>query len=177
MLPFTERDPLDGGGDERPADTDPHHVTPVPHKLQGDTRVTSGVRRPRRHPTPTLTPTPEDPAAAIEACLEEIHQHLGGELETLVYKRALEVELRRRNLSFEREPVVPVSYKDVCVGRQRVAFTFGTLALMFAGSGTVREADVRAARLAAVAMDIPILLVAFGTPRLDVRLFWPPRDP
>ncbi len=59
--------------------------------------------------------------AVIGAAIE-VHRVLGaGFLESL-YENALAVELRRRNISFERQKVILVNYKGHPIGQNRLDF-------------------------------------------------------
>ncbi|MGE5610264.1 MAG: GxxExxY protein [Bacillota bacterium] len=57
--------------------------------------------------------------AVIGAAIE-VHRVLGPGLHESVYERALCVELRLRGISFERQPVIPVTSKGESVGEARL---------------------------------------------------------
>jgi GxxExxY protein len=49
----------------------------------------------------------------IVSNLFEVHNNLGGGFLEIVYKDAIEYELRKRNISFEREKEYIINYKEV----------------------------------------------------------------
>ncbi|MBU3013012.1 GxxExxY protein [Polaribacter vadi] len=49
----------------------------------------------------------------IVGTLFEVHNNLGGGFLEVVYKDALEYELKKKNISFEREKEYVINYKDV----------------------------------------------------------------
>jgi len=64
-------------------------------------------------------------AHAVIGAAIEVHRHLGpGYLES-VYEEALCVELRLRDIPFERQRPIAVNYKGVSVGEGRVDMLFG----------------------------------------------------
>ena len=49
----------------------------------------------------------------IMGCLFEVHNNLGGGFSEIVYKDALEYELKSKNVQYEREKMYSVNYKDI----------------------------------------------------------------
>ncbi len=52
----------------------------------------------------------------------EVHNHLGNGFQEVVYQRSLAIELGMRNIVFEREKVMELSYKGHHVGTRRADF-------------------------------------------------------
>lgn len=52
----------------------------------------------------------------------KVHAALGNGFQEVIYQRALEIELREMNVSFEREFSMPVYYKNQQIGERRVDF-------------------------------------------------------
>jgi GxxExxY protein len=52
----------------------------------------------------------------------EVHNHLGNGFQEVVYQRALAIELGMRNIGFEREKVMGLSYKGYDIGTRRADF-------------------------------------------------------
>ncbi len=52
----------------------------------------------------------------------EVHNHLGNGFQEVVYQRALAIEFTLRNISFEREKVMELSYKGHDIGTRRADF-------------------------------------------------------
>ncbi len=60
----------------------------------------------------------------IDAAIE-VHRLLGPGFSEGIYEGALAEELTRRSIPFERQLVLPVRYKEVCVGAGRVDLLVG----------------------------------------------------
>jgi GxxExxY protein len=60
----------------------------------------------------------------IGACIE-VHRQLGAGLPEEAYEGALAVELAERGIPFERQVVVPITYKGVQVARGRIDLLVG----------------------------------------------------
>lgn len=58
----------------------------------------------------------------IIGCAIEVHKQLGNGFQEVIYQRALEIEMNHNDISFEREFVMPVFYKEVQIGTRRVDF-------------------------------------------------------
>ena len=58
----------------------------------------------------------------IIGCAMEVHKRLGPGLPEAVYERALEMELRKKELAYERQKSFRVMYDDKPVGDFRVDF-------------------------------------------------------
>lgn len=54
----------------------------------------------------------ELPYQVIGICVE-VHRELGRGFKEIIYKDAIEYELKRKNISFEREKYYEVQYKDI----------------------------------------------------------------
>jgi GxxExxY protein len=62
----------------------------------------------------------DDLAHRVIGAAIEVHRHLGpGFLET-VYEEALTIELRLRDIPFERQKIIVVGYKDAAVGEGKL---------------------------------------------------------
>ena len=64
----------------------------------------------------------EELAAAVIGAAIEVHRHLGAGHHESVYGNALEHELRLRDIPYERERSIQVTYKEVGVGEGRLDF-------------------------------------------------------
>ncbi|MDN3606785.1 GxxExxY protein [Kaistella yonginensis] len=58
----------------------------------------------------------------IIGCAMKVHSALGNGFQEVIYQRALQIEMNDNNLSFSREHVMPVYYKDQEIGTRRVDF-------------------------------------------------------
>jgi len=59
---------------------------------------------------------------AIIGALMEVHKTLGPGYPVDYYKNALEIEFTERNISFEKDKLIDINYKDALVGRLNVDF-------------------------------------------------------
>lgn len=64
------------------------------------------------------------PSTWIDAAIE-VHRLLGPGFSEGIYEGALAEELTRRSIPFERQLVLPVRHKEVCVGAGRVDLLVG----------------------------------------------------
>ena len=64
----------------------------------------------------------KDITEQIISCAIEVHSHLGPGLLESVYQEALAHEFAIRNITFEKEKEVSISYKDKEIGRHRIDF-------------------------------------------------------
>lgn len=64
-------------------------------------------------------------AHAVIGAAIEVHRHLGPGFLESVYEEALGIELAARNISFERQKEIYVSYKGHPIGRQRIDLVVG----------------------------------------------------
>lgn len=67
----------------------------------------------------------DDLAHAVIGAAIEVHRHLGPGFLESVYEEALCVELAVREISFERQKEINVTYKGHQIGRQRVDLLVG----------------------------------------------------
>ena len=58
----------------------------------------------------------------IIGCAMEVHRELGNGFQEVIYQRALAYEMELQGISFIREFVMPVFYKDRQLGTRRVDF-------------------------------------------------------
>lgn len=64
----------------------------------------------------------EDVAFEVRKVLEEVHSVLGPGFDEEPYKRAFAQELTRRDIPYERDRVIPVTYKNATVGEYTLDF-------------------------------------------------------
>ena len=58
----------------------------------------------------------------IIGCAMRVHQILGFGFQEVIYQRALAVEMRLANISFQREFDMPIFFRDEQIGTRRVDF-------------------------------------------------------
>ena len=63
-----------------------------------------------------------DLTGKIIGCAMEVHKHLGNGFQEVIYQRALEIEMRLKNIGFTREHEMEIFYKTKNIGLRRVDF-------------------------------------------------------
>jgi GxxExxY protein len=58
----------------------------------------------------------------IIGCAMQVHPTLGNGFQEVIYQRALAIEMRLAELSFQREMEMPIFYRDEQIGTRRVDF-------------------------------------------------------
>lgn len=58
----------------------------------------------------------------IIRCAMNVHSELGNGFQEVIYQRALEIEMRIANISFNREFEMPIFYRQQLIGTRRVDF-------------------------------------------------------
>ncbi len=58
----------------------------------------------------------------VIGCAMRVHNTLGNGFQEVIYQRALAIEMRLVNLSFEREMEMPIFYHEEQIGTRRVDF-------------------------------------------------------
>ncbi|KXK22865.1 MAG: hypothetical protein UZ12_BCD005002993 [Bacteroidetes bacterium OLB12] len=58
----------------------------------------------------------------IIGCALEVHKILGNGFQEVIYQRALEIEMRKQQLTFSREHEMEIFYKGEQIGTRRVDF-------------------------------------------------------
>jgi len=64
----------------------------------------------------------KDIAFEAHKALEEVYSLLGPGFDEAPYKRAFAQELTRRNIPYEKEKLIPVTYKDATIGEYTLDF-------------------------------------------------------
>jgi GxxExxY protein len=67
----------------------------------------------------------EQIATAVIGAAIEVHRHLGPGFLERIYQEALCLELKARDIPFERERTINVVYRDVAIGGQRIDMVVG----------------------------------------------------
>jgi GxxExxY protein len=60
--------------------------------------------------------------AKIIGCAMKVHSTLGNGFQEVIYQRALEIEMAKQNLNFEREKEMYIYYDSYEIGTRRVDF-------------------------------------------------------
>lgn len=101
----------------------------------------------------------------------QVHTTLGNGFQEVIYQRALAIEMRLNNLSFEREKEMTIYYREENIGTRRVDF-FVENTIMLELKAVIQLEDAHLAQainyLEAYNMEIG-LLINFGARSLDFK--------
>ena len=109
--------------------------------------------------------------ARIIGCAMRVHAALGNGFSEVIYQRALEIEMRDHDISFSREYVMTVYYKQHQVGTRRVDFLVDDV-ISVELKAVIQLEDVHLAQAINYleAYDLEVgLLINFGSKSLDVK--------
>lgn len=108
----------------------------------------------------------------IGICME-IHRELGLGFQEIVYKDALEIELKARNISYIREAPLPIFYKEVKLRTFNVDFlVFDKIILEAKATSAFTDDNFRQVINYLKCSQLQVgLLVNFGTPSLTHKRF------
>lgn len=114
----------------------------------------------------------------VIGCAMKVHSFLGNGFQEVIYQRALEIELKKTNINFDRELEMPIFYDSVEIGKRRVDFMIGT-ELMVELKAVSEMNDVHLAQglnyLVAYKIDKG-LLINFGAKSLEVKRLRHPKN-
>lgn len=108
---------------------------------------------------------------AIIGAAIEVHRELGPGFLESIYENALAIELRARQIPFQRQLMVPVLYRGVEVGLHRLdLFAFDQVLVELKAIATIEDIHFVVARsyLKAVGRDHGLLL-NFAKPTLEIK--------
>lgn len=107
----------------------------------------------------------------IIKCAITVHTTLGNGFQEVIYQRALDIEMRLANISFQREYEMPIFYREQQIGTRRVDFLVEGIISVELKAITKLE-DVHFAQainyLEAYNLEIG-LLINFGEPSLKMK--------
>lgn len=107
----------------------------------------------------------------IIGCAMKVHRVLGNGFQEVIYQRALEIEMAKQGLIFERELEMPIFYEGEAIGTRRVDFLVEGQILVEL-KALIKLEDVHLAQglnyLTAYSLDKG-LLINFGAISLEVK--------
>lgn len=110
--------------------------------------------------------------AIIGACME-VHKHLGHGMLEVVYKEALEIELKNKSIPFEREKKFEVKYKDVlldhCFFAGFIAYDKVVIELKATQKNFAEEHEKQLINYLAISKCKVGLLINFGGKSLEYK--------
>ena len=108
----------------------------------------------------------------------EVHRTLGPGYPVDFYRKALEVELGEKGLSFEAKKALQVMYKDVLVGTQEIDFLVnGGVVLVIRSQTTLEDIEIQRVLRYLSLTESPIgVLVNFGMVKIQYKRVLPSRQ-
>ena len=107
----------------------------------------------------------------IIGCSMQVHRTLGNGFQEIIYQRALAIEMKYEELSFEREKEMEIYYRNESIGTRRVDF-FVEGVIMVELKAITQLEDVHLAQamnyLEAYKMEVG-LLINFGAKSLQFK--------
>jgi GxxExxY protein len=109
----------------------------------------------------------------IIGCAQKVHRFLGNGFQEVIYQRALEIELGKSGLSFEREKEMDIFYEDILIGHRRVDFLVdGDVMVELKALTKFEDVNFAQAINYIEAYKVRIgLLINFGAKSLEVKRF------
>ncbi len=107
----------------------------------------------------------------IIGCALEVHKYLGNGFQEVIYQRALELEMARQNITFDREFEMPIHYKGEHIGTRRVDFFVeGDVMVEIKAVISLEEVHLAQAINYLEAYDLEVgLLINFGSKSLTFK--------
>lgn len=112
-----------------------------------------------------------DCSGTIIKCAMTVHSFLGNGFQEVIYQRALEIEMNLNSLSFERERLINIYYRDLQIGTRRVDF-FVENSIMVELKAVIQLDDshlAQAYNYLEAANQQTCLLINFGSKSLQVN--------
>lgn len=107
----------------------------------------------------------------IIRCAMNVHSELGNGFQEVIYQRALEIEMRIANISFNREFEMPIFYRQQLIGTRRVDFLVeGIISVELKAMIKIEDAHFAQAINYLEAYNLEIgLLINFGERSLNFK--------
>ena len=107
----------------------------------------------------------------IIGCAMKVHSTLGNGFQEVIYQRALAIEMRKQELTFDREKEMLITYDGIEIGTRRVDF-FVEQNIMVELKALIKLEEVHLAQAMnyCQAYGLPIgLLINFGAKSLEFK--------
>ena len=110
----------------------------------------------------------------IGSCME-VHRVLGPGYPPEFYKKALEIELKEKELTFETEKSLDISYKETLVGTQTIDFLISDdVVLMIRSQDALKDIEIQQIlRCLALTDSVIGVLVNFGNVKIQYKRVLP----
>ncbi len=119
----------------------------------------------------------DDITFKINGCAMKVHNTLGSGFQEVIYQRCLAIELRRADLSYEREKEHTIFYEGIEVGTRRADFIVeDQVVVELKAQVNLEDVHLAQAKNYVVAYDKPVgLLLNFGAQSLQFKKIYNPR--
>ena len=107
----------------------------------------------------------------IIGCAMKVHSTLGNGFQEVIYQRALAIEMKKQDLSFQREMEMTIYYDNIEIGTRRVDF-FVEENIMVELKAIIKLEEVHLSQTMnyCQAYNLPIgLLINFGSKSLEFK--------
>ena len=84
----------------------------------------------------------EDLTRKIIGCAMKVHSTLGNGFQEVIYQRALAIEMKKQEISFEREMEMPIFYDGIQIGTRRVDFFVEKLIMVELRNGAETKVQI-----------------------------------
>lgn len=120
----------------------------------------------------------DDLTYRIIGCAMKVHGVLGNGFQEVIYQRALKIEMKNQNISFQRELEMPLFYEGHSIGSRRVDFLVEDT-VMVELKAVIKLQDIHLAQglnyLVAYKVDLGLLL-NFGAQSLEIKRLRHPKN-
>lgn len=108
---------------------------------------------------------------SIIGCAMEVHKILGAGFQEVIYQRALEIEMKKSGLEFQRELQMTIFYDEIEIGTRRVDFFVEDLIMVeLKALSKLEDVHLNQAMNYCQAYNLPVgLLINFGTKSLEFK--------
>ena len=109
----------------------------------------------------------------IIGCAMKVHTVLGNGFPEVIYQRALEIELKKSGLLYDREKEQPIFYDGILLGHRRVDFLVdGEILVELKAVAVTDNLNMNQIINYLEAFNLPVgLLINFGQNKLDFKRF------
>src|SRR4051812_47711451 len=112
-----------------------------------------------------------DLTGKVIGCAMQVHSRLGCGFQEFIYQKALEIELRKTNVTFTREHEMPIYYDDELLGVRRVDFLIEhRIPIELKATTCLEDIHLAQAKNYLEAYKLRVgLLINFGAKSLEVK--------
>jgi len=115
----------------------------------------------------------------IIGCAMKVHSTLGSGFQEVIYQRAMDIEMRKQDMSFGREMEITIFYDGIDIGTRRVdSFVEDKVMVELKAVARLDELHLAQAMNYLEAYKLPVgLLINFGSKSLEFKRVFNVRHP